>query len=103
MKVIWVVTLGLLAAVYWRMAESSNLITEQTLSELPATSVVMFATPSCGACKRARAYFRDRNIDYVEYDMEHSALARRRKLSHRQGVPLFITKVSRYLVLMPSV
>ena len=51
--------------------------------------VVMYATTWCPHCAKARAYFRSRNIPFVEHDIERSAegLAQYRQHGGR-GVPL---------------
>lgn len=32
-------------------------------------SVVIYTTPSCGFCQLAKSYFREKNIDFTEYDV----------------------------------
>lgn len=51
--------------------------------------VIMYATPTCGYCKRARAFFAQHGIAYTEYDIssDKSALERFKSLNGR-GVPL---------------
>lgn len=51
-------------------------------------SVVMYATPTCRYCKKARQYFAAQGIAYTEYDIDSDPEARRRfqKLGGR-GVP----------------
>ena len=39
--------------------------------------VVMYATAWCGYCKKARQYFADNSIDFVEYDIEKDRAAKR--------------------------
>jgi glutaredoxin len=39
--------------------------------------VVMYATAWCGYCKKARKYFRENRIAFVEYDIEKDSAARR--------------------------
>ena len=39
--------------------------------------VVMYATAWCGYCDKAREYFRDNDIDFVEYDIERDHKAKR--------------------------
>ncbi len=53
--------------------------------------VVMYSTPTCGYCKRARAFFTKNNIGYTEHDITTDKLAnqRYRKLNGR-GVPLIL-------------
>jgi glutaredoxin len=39
--------------------------------------VVMYATAWCGYCKKARQYFTDNDIEFVEYDIEKDRAAKR--------------------------
>jgi glutaredoxin len=52
-------------------------------------TVVMYTTPTCGYCKRARSFFRQHNIGFTDYDIsaDKSALQRFKSLNGR-GVPL---------------
>jgi glutaredoxin len=51
--------------------------------------VIMYATPTCGYCKRARTFFAKHGIAYTEYNIasDKSALQRFKSLNGR-GVPL---------------
>jgi len=40
--------------------------------------VTMYATSWCGYCKKARRYFKENRIDYVEYDIEKDKRAKRK-------------------------
>jgi glutaredoxin len=40
--------------------------------------VIMYATSWCGYCKKARTYFRQNRINFVEYDIEKDRHAKRR-------------------------
>ena len=53
--------------------------------------VVMFTTPSCGWCKRAKAFFQKHNVQYIAYDIKKSkeAYLKFKKLKGR-GVPLIL-------------
>ena len=53
--------------------------------------VVMYTTPTCGACKMAKRYFASKGVSYREIDVQNSpeAQAEFRKLGGR-GVPLII-------------
>ena len=44
----------------------------------PTADVVMYCTPWCPDCRRARAYFKERNIDYVEVDISRDRAAAQR-------------------------
>ena len=53
--------------------------------------VVMYTTPTCGYCHRAKAYFNQRGIQFTELDVTKSARARRRfKALNGRGVPLIV-------------
>lgn len=44
----------------------------------PEADVVMYCTPWCPACKRVRAYFKERGIAYVEVDISRDRAAAQR-------------------------
>jgi glutaredoxin len=52
-------------------------------------AVVMYTTPTCGYCKRARSFFLQHNIGFMDYDItaDKSAMKRFKTLNGR-GVPL---------------
>lgn len=52
-------------------------------------AVVMYATSWCGYCRKARTYFKEQGIAYVEYDIEkdRAAYQRYKNLGGR-GVPV---------------
>ena len=52
--------------------------------------VVMFSTPSCTYCKRAKRYFREKNVPFKDVDVTRDAAAARDVLrrSGQQGVPV---------------
>jgi glutaredoxin len=53
--------------------------------------VVMFTTPSCGWCKRAKAFFQKHNVRYIAYDIKKSKEARLKfKELKGRGVPLIL-------------
>jgi glutaredoxin-like YruB-family protein len=53
--------------------------------------VVIYSTDWCGYCRKAKAFFREQGIAYVDYDIEKDAEARREfeRLEGR-GVPLIV-------------
>lgn len=53
--------------------------------------VVMYSTSWCGACKRAKQYFNENGINYVEYDVETNEKGKQdfRELGGR-GVPVIL-------------
>jgi len=60
-------------------------------AEQSAKEVIMYAIPNCGYCRKARQYFANRGIDYVEYDINKSSkrLNEFRRLGGR-GTPLIL-------------
>jgi mycoredoxin len=73
--------------------------TKLTFSSKPETStlhqdkVVLYATAWCGYCAKTRAFFKENNIDYIEYDIEKSTEGRAQYQSlNGRGVPLVIVK-----------
>jgi len=64
------------------------------ISELSSDQVALFATKSCPVCKKTREYFEANGINYYEYDVEASEIAREEylKLSNNRGVPLIYYK-----------
>ncbi len=53
--------------------------------------VIIYSTEWCGVCKKAKAYFRSKDIPFKEYDVEKSTKGRRdyKKLKGK-GVPLIL-------------
>jgi glutaredoxin len=58
--------------------------------EIPAPGeVVIFTTPTCGYCKRAKAFFAKHNVAYTEYDIAADPQAKKRFRELKgKGVPL---------------
>ncbi|MCX7544189.1 glutaredoxin family protein [Marinicella gelatinilytica] len=55
--------------------------------------VTMYSASWCGYCKKARAYFQDNKIRYVEYDIEKNLKAKQRyEQLGGTGVPLLVAK-----------
>jgi len=53
--------------------------------------VVMFTTPRCGYCKRAKAFFQKHNVQYIAYDIKKSKDAYKKfKALNGRGVPLIL-------------
>lgn len=53
--------------------------------------VVMYTTPTCGYCHRAKAYFNQKGIRYTEYDVTKSKKAHKQfKALNGRGVPLIV-------------
>ena len=58
-----------------------------------SNNVTMYATSWCGYCKKARQYFQQQGIPFVEKDIEQSADAKREHAAlGGGGVPLFSYK-----------
>jgi glutaredoxin len=64
---------------------------EETPIDNQGDKIVMYSTSWCGYCKKARRYFDDNNIAFVEYDIEKSPKARKEydALGGR-GVPVIL-------------
>jgi len=45
-------------------------------SAMSQSRVVMYATATCGYCAKARAYFKERGVEWEERDIDASAQAR---------------------------
>jgi len=55
--------------------------------------VVMYGTDWCGNCKMTRAYLRENNIPFFEYDVDKSPEGQRQfKALQGSGVPLLLVK-----------
>jgi len=62
---------------------------EKTLNK--STRVKMYSTSWCGYCKKARKYFNEKNINFVEYDIEKDKAANKRfKELGGKGIPLIL-------------
>ena len=54
----------------------------------PQADVVMYCTPWCPDCKRARGYFKERRIQYVEVDISRDRTAAARVRGWNNGLEL---------------
>jgi glutaredoxin len=63
-----------------RLTTSSKPVTEEAPkpSAEPDADVVMYCTPWCPACRRARAYFQENAIQFVEVDISRDRAAAQR-------------------------
>ena len=52
--------------------------------------VAIYSTPSCGYCRMAKDYFKQNNVEYVEYDVAADIAKRQEMLdrTHQFGVPV---------------
>jgi len=64
----------------------------KTTEETSAPSVELYATSWCGYCKKARLFFRNQGIKFVEYDIEKdlNAAYRKQQLDSGRGVPFAV-------------
>ncbi|PWH16547.1 MAG: hypothetical protein DDG59_09275 [Anaerolineae bacterium] len=63
--------------------------------EAPAAEVVMYCTPWCPACRRARAYFNEKKIPFVEIDISRDRTAAAQVRQWAKGnetTPTFLIK-----------
>lgn len=53
-------------------------------------SATIYTTPTCGYCKRAKAFFKEHNVTYTEKDVTTDPQARDEmvKRSNQMGVPV---------------
>jgi len=77
---------------------SSSRSSSTTTSE---PSVELYSTSWCGYCQKARTFFRERGISFVEYDIEkdRQAALRKQQLDSGRGVPFAVInghKISGY-------
>lgn len=65
--------------------------TEQEQKKKNSPAVVMYTTPTCGYCQRAKAYFNQHGIRFTELDVTRSekALSQFKALNGR-GVPMIV-------------
>ena len=62
--------------------------TKPSPSPEPQADVVMYCTPWCPDCKRARGYFKERSIQYVEVDISRDRTAAARVRGWNNGLEL---------------
>jgi mycoredoxin len=60
-----------------------SLVNEPAESDAP--TIVMYCRTWCGDCARARRWLDEREIPYVEVDVEADPSARERAASHNEG------------------
>lgn len=85
-------TLALLLAIWQKWDVINNAIDPPPdLAALNGGKVVLYATSWCGYCAKARKFFEDNNIAYVEYDVEKSEQGQREYQSlGGGGVPIVV-------------
>ena len=50
-------------------------------------SIVMYVKPDCPYCQRARDYYNENNIEFVEYDAQNDKVRQREMLELTDGDP----------------
>jgi glutaredoxin len=58
-------------------------------------AVVMYSTQGCGYCRRAREFFAEHNIQYIENDIANQSNRRRYEELGGRGVPLILIRGTR--------
>ena len=83
-----VIFIAIAAAGYFMATKTKHL----SANQIDGTcDVVMFTTPSCGYCKKARQYFAERSVNVCDKDIQNSSThhALFKELGGR-GVPLVV-------------
>jgi glutaredoxin len=63
------------------------------VNEIKHDNVILYAASWCGYCQNLRQFFDDKNIQYVEYDIEKSDAARKEfQALGGKGVPVLDIK-----------
>ncbi len=89
MKNLFIVALVMVGIMsWWRGQENTNspmawlpdILSQDSNKKVASAGprqVTMYATPTCGYCKKARRFFADNNIPYIEKNVNSSAEAAR--------------------------
>ena len=86
-------TAFIIIAFVWMGAKLTLSAPKPELTDMHKNKVVLYATDWCGYCAKTRAFLKQNNIDYVEYDIEKSAEGRVQYQSlNGRGIPLVIVK-----------
>jgi glutaredoxin len=71
--------------------DTVQIVTAQDQKKKSSPAVVLFTTPTCGYCHRAKAYFNQHGIRFTEYDVSRSKKARQAfEALNGRGVPLIV-------------
>lgn len=83
-----------LAAVYFNWGKlTADATSPANFSANQTQDVVLYATSWCGYCAKARKYFKDNDIAFVEYDVEQSSEGKAQyDQMNGKGVPLIVVK-----------
>lgn len=77
-------------------AESPSMSLQDVLASGRQPEVIMYATPTCPYCERARRYFDAQSIRYTEYNVNRSSSAARAMQGWGgRGVPTIVVAQSR--------
>jgi glutaredoxin len=68
------------------MFESASRVNQPEPTPEPQADVVMYCTPWCPDCKRARGYFKERKIEWVEIDITRDRTAAARVRGWNNGL-----------------
>lgn len=60
-------------------------ITDLANPPIPDTGIVLFCTPWCPDCRKARKWLKDRNLEFVEIDITKSAQAAQKVMGWANG------------------
>ena len=81
-----------IAALNWGSVHDL-LVARPDFAALHAEPVILYGTDWCSNCKMTRAYLRNNNIPFFEYDVEKSPEGQRQfKVLQGNGVPLLLVK-----------
>lgn len=77
--------------------------TDRIQNKKVSPTVVMYTTPTCGYCHRAKAYFNEHGIRFTEHDITRSKQARKAfNTLNGRGVPLIVIGDQRIAGFNPS-
>lgn len=86
--------LGFATAFHWEkicMLRDAAPATTSSSGQQSSNQVILYATEWCGYCRKARTFFKENNIAYVEHDIEKSAEAKAQyDQLNGNGVPLIV-------------
>ncbi len=69
----------------------TNVSFDKSIFQVKDNRVIMYSTTWCGYCKKARRYFEQHQIPFVEYDIEKNSAAKKRYHEMgAKGVPVIL-------------
>lgn len=87
-----VITFVIVLATYQFSSEiQERVFPKPNFADLHDGKVILYATTSCGYCKKTRQFLNENNIQFYEYDIEKSAIGhdQYREIGGR-GVPVLL-------------